>query len=625
MQFIYQVFQESPNPTYIKDSKGKIIWANDAYAQLHGTSLPQILEKGALDFDFSYERDIEVLSSYGINEIEEFFKLEDGRGVWYLTVKKTVDQENGTRCLFSTSTEITNLKETIQVAEDSFAAKEKFLAEVNRELEAPINAIISLVRLLKQTFISKDQKRYLNSVLSISDYILDIPKDVLEYARVEAGIVDLTTEVVDVVAFTNGIVQSVASKATEKGVTIRFVEPTATLPTIEINPVYLSLVLVKVIRCAIRYTKTREVVFSIQQKQRVENMLYLQFSIRNIGLDQNSEDLAKLFDSENNFYGNEKYKRSGVDLGVYTCKKLIELQGGKVWLDKDIKQEASIEFTLSFPIVQSQASENSYVPALDKSIHPEHSVELKLLLVDDNESSQALVKHQIQNWDTKIDIAGTGEEGVKLASKTVYDLILMDVELPGMDGFEATSAIRESEGPNQRTPIVAFTTNPGNIDLEEFKAAGFTDYLRKPYHAFDLYLCISRNTGHYASEQLKNNKEDNEKEQLLYDFSGLGNMAEDAVFIRKMQKLFIDLVPGQISKLSLAIQQKDWETVALIAHSLKSTYGNIKVVKAAEAMKKIEQISTSRTNLSEINRLMGIVTETTQKVVEVFSRELDLA
>ncbi|WP_210486173.1 ATP-binding response regulator [Rufibacter aurantiacus] len=627
MQFIYQVFQESPNPTYIKDSKGKIIWANEAYALLHGSSLPQILEKGAIDFDFSYERDLEVLGSNEVNEIEEFFKLEDGRGVWYLTVKKTVEQENGDRCLFSTSTEITNLKETIQVAEDSFAAKEKFLADVNRELEAPINAIISLVRLLKQTFISKDQKRYLNSVLSISDYILDVPKDVLEYARVEAGIVDLTTEVVDVVAFTNGIVQSLISKAAEKDVAISFVEPSTKLPPIEINPVYLSLVLVKVIRCAIRYTKTKEVVFSIQQKQRIENMLYLQFSIRNIGLDQNSELLSKLFDSESNFYGNEKYKRSGVDLGVYTCKKLIELQGGKVWLEKATNQGASIEFTLSFPIVQSQAQalEKSEVPNPDKSIHPDHSVELKLLLVDDNQSSQTLVKHQIQNWDTKIDMASTGEEGIKHASETIYDLILIDIELPGIDGYEAVSVIRKSEGPNQHTPIVAFTTNPGNMDLEEFKAVGFTDFLRKPYHAFDLYLCISRNTGHYAREQQRNTKEEGEVEQLLYDFSGLGNMAEDAVFIKKMQKLFIDLVPGQISKLSHAIQQRDWDTVALLAHSLKSTYGNIKVMKAAEAMKKIEEISQSRTNLSEINRLMGVVKETTQKVVEVFSKELDIA
>ncbi|WP_181304131.1 PAS domain-containing sensor histidine kinase [Rufibacter sp. XAAS-G3-1] len=623
MQFIDQIFEESPNPTYIKDSQGRIIWANTAYALLNGCSLAQLLEKGALDFDFSCDRDLEVLCSDEISEIEEFYKLADGSGAWYLTVKKPIVQQNGERCLFSTSSEITNLKETIQVAEDSFAAKEKFLADVSSELEAPVNAIISLVRLLKQTFISKDQKRYLNSVLSISDYLLDVPKDVLEYARVEAGVLDSTSEVVDVVPFMGRIIQSLTSKAAEQGVNIKFTEPLVKLPLVEVNPVYLDLVLVKIIKCAIRYTKTKEVQLSVFQKEKLEDTLYLQFSIHNIGLDQNAEVLSKLFNSENTQQAHNKYKRNGIDLGVYTCKKLIDLQGGKVWLEESDGQGKSIEFILPFPIMQNLLAEQNKSPQYDKVLHSEQSDTLNLLLVDASESSQELIKRQIQHWNTSVAIAKSGEEGVKLAAHVSYDLILVDTENPGVNAFETVALIRKSGSLNQFTPIVAFTSSTNDTDIEKYREVGFTDYLRKPYHAFDLYLCISKNTGHYAREQQQIRNKEIEQEPPLFDFSGLGNMADDAVFIRKMQKLFIDIVPGQISKLSHAVHRQEWETVALIAHSLKSTYGNIKVVKAAEAMKKVEELSNTRTNLSELTKLIVIVKDTTQKVIDVFSKELE--
>ncbi|MBC3538555.1 response regulator [Rufibacter sediminis] len=623
MQFIQQIFEESPNPTYIKDAQGKIVWANSAYAVLHRATLSQVLEKGAVDFDFSFERDMEVFRADEVNELEEFYKLEDGRGTWYLTVKKPIRQQDGERFLFSTSAEITNLKETIQVAEDSFASKEKFLTEVSGGLEAPINAISSLVRLLKQTYISKDQKRYLNSILSISDYILDVPKDVLEYARVEAGILDLATEVVDITSFIRGIVESLISKAAEQDVTIQFTEPAFQLPRVEINPVYLNQVLVKVIRCAIRYTKSKEVVFSFSQKEKVGNMLFLQFSIRNLGLDQDYEVLAKVFESDNSLHTNEKYKRSRIDLGVYTSKKLIELQGGKVWLEENKEEGTSIEFILSFPVMQQHATTpDGDAGQKQLSPSPGQATDLRLLLVDKNESIQTLVKHQIQNWNTQLDIATNAEDALHLATRENYSLILMDVELTGTNGFEAASAIRASKGPNQFTPIVAFTSNAEHTPVEKFMSAGFTDFLRKPYHAFDLYLCITKNTGHFSREPLTHENVVNEQEQRLFDFSGLGNMAEDSVFIRKMQQLFIDLVPGQLAKLSAAMQQQEWETVALLAHSLKSTYGNIKIVRAAEAMKRIEEIAGTKSNLSEMNKLLLVVKETTQKVINVFSDEL---
>ncbi|WP_207432165.1 ATP-binding response regulator [Sabulibacter ruber] len=616
---IEQIFKSSSNPTYVKDAYGKIVWANLAYAQLHRSNLEQLLEKGAIDFDFSYERDLEVIAADDECKIEEFFKLEDGRGAWFLTTKKTIVQPNGQRLLLSTSAEITNLKESLQIAENSFSAKEKFLADVGKELDAPIHAVISLVKLLKKTFINKDQKRYLNSLLSISDYLLEVPKDILEYTKLESGALDFGTEVTDIVEFTQNVVRVLSLKATEQDVVIHFSEPIAKIPLVELNPAHLNLILVKFINCAIRYTKSKDIVVSVFQKERIEKVLYLQFSINNLGLDQSFDEFEDFFNSENAFTNDELDKNSRFDLGVYTCKRLIGLQGGKVWFESKMGQGTSIEFVLPFSVNDKPVSDSS-----SRYLQPEHLKELKLLLVDDNESCQSLVRYQIQNWNSRLDVASRGEDAVTLSSKQKYDLILMDIEMPEMDGLRATSLIRNSNGPNQNTPIVAFTGTSGNFDPVRFKEFGFTDFLKKPYHAFDLFLCISKNTGQQVKDRYSQREKFEAEEVPLYDFSGLGDMAQDAVFIRKMQKLFVDIVPGQLAKLQQAVAQKQWETVSLVAHSLKSTYGNIKVVKAAQAMRRVEEISNAKTNYHELDGLLDIISDETQKVVNVFSEELSL-
>ncbi|WP_205499812.1 response regulator [Rufibacter psychrotolerans] len=616
MYSIEQIFKNSPSPTYVKDAQGKILWANTAYAQMHKCSLEDLLERGSIDFDFSFERDLEVIASEEECRIEEFFKMEDGRGAWFLTVKKAIVQQDGLRCLLSTSSEITNLKESLQIAESSFTAKERFLADVSKELEAPIHAIISLVKLLKKTFISKDQKRYLNSLLSISDHLLDVPKDILEYTKLETGALAFDTETVDIVELVDSTVRLLSLKAAEQDVSIHFSQPVAKLPLVDLSPANLNLILVKFINCAVRYTKSKDIVVSVFQKEKVEKALYLHFSINNLGFDQSMEGFGEFFHPEIALASEEPGKNPRFDLGIYTCKKLIELQGGKVWLENKAGQGTSIEFVLPFSVSRVQA------PSLGKFLHPDHLKELNLLLVDDNESCQSLVKYQIQNWNSKLDVACQGEEGISMAAQKNYDLILMDIEMPGISGLETTSLIRKSEGPNRQTPIVAFTGNSANLDPARFKEYGFTDYLKKPYHAFDLFLCISKNTGNYLKHQSLLPADKANQPNPLYDFSGLGDMAKDEVFIRKMQKLFVDIVPTQLAKLQQAIQQERWETVSLIAHSLKSTYGNIKVVKAAEAMRKIEEIANTTTNPYELKRLMEIVRETSQKVVDVFTEEL---
>ena len=246
---------------------------------------------------------------------------------------------------------------------------------------------------------------------------------------------------------------------------------------------------------------------------------------------------------------------------------------------------------------------------------------VSVLLVEDDSSNQLLALSHLESWKIKVDVAINGEEALLKTAEKVYDLILMDIQMPGIDGIEATKQILNSTNLNQNSPIIAFTANVLDLETEEYKQYGFTDYLFKPFQVSGLYQVVSKNIGRKTSYTTKlNSTTDTSDAAPLVDFSGLGNLAEDALFIQKMQNLFIDLVPKQLEQLSESVRLNEWDDVANLAHRLKSTYGNIKINGAADAMKKIEEIAREKKNFDQLSNLLRLANETTKKVVTHFQQ-----
>ena len=609
---IAQVFENSPNPTYVLSRHRQIVWANEAYAQLNRCSLQDVLENKFIDINLAIERDIEILAYGKEFEVEEFYKLEDGRSAWYKTYKNPVLQQNGEVVLVSTSFDISSFKEIIKKAEDSNATKTKVLEDLSSELEAPINAIVGLAKLLKKTEINKEQKNFIKSILSISDYLKDVPNDILELTLVNDGVLEKELEVVDVAEFINKTLLSLSSKENEFGIKIHFNQPLMRLPLLKINPHYLDVIISKVISSSIRYTKSNGILFSYFQKERQGDKLFIQFSIGNIKSDIFSDDLEEIFNPEGSDNYRNKNKLSN-DIGINTCKKIVQLLGGKIWFENRKAFGGSIEILIPFytgilqPVKPSFAT-NDATPTRVVSY----------LLVGEMETNQLLVQYQNINWEIQLDIAKNGRQAVKLASEKQYDVIVMSVELPDIDGFQTASLIRRHDGLSKDVPIIAIVDNEQDLRLNSFKELGFTDYLVKPFHANDLCVSLSNYIGHFLNKQASVLSEKKEDSAKLYDFSGLGSLGEDAVFIRKMQDLFVEIVPDQLQKLANTIELQQWQEVAMIAHSLKSTYGNIRIVEAAEFLRRIEDNASSKTNLHELNYYLKRIEQVTDKVLKEF-------
>ncbi|PSR56668.1 hypothetical protein AHMF7605_25815 [Adhaeribacter arboris] len=641
MEFIQQLIEINPNPIYVRNEQGKFVFMNEAFAQLYGQSASALLDKGGLDPDLYYDKDLEIIKSHSQVTFEEFYKQQNGQVIWFNTTKKAFTALSGTRFLLSTSNDITKFKEIIQKNQEPAKYTQLFLSTLIKEFKADINTISGITSFLKKGNIHKEQEGYLNLIQKVAGNLLETPAQILEFSKLQTSNVEFKTTTFDITSILQYIISALVAQAEDHDVLLQIGELAPNLPLVKGDLYRLNQIITNLIYFSIKHTSNGRILVSSRMKEKIEDVVYVEFSIQASDWSHEIDKLKFFFNNPSKNESNEEYAFNHSDIGLKICKKIIELQGGQIWLETKLKKEIQFSFVLPFPLSENlNASKDLKIPENSNDLKGLH-----ILLAEDNPANQLLVVSQLKFWETQVEVAHDGKEAWEKAKAKPYDLILMDIDMPHMNGIEATAIIRKEPNPNQSTPIIAFTANALKIDVNKYKESGFSDYLFKPYPEANLYLTVTRNIA--AKDQLDEIANENEssfvientQEQLtdyqpskesestkyepaLYDFSGLGNLAEDADFVRKMQQLFIDLVPGQLDKLSSAISQKDWNTVAQIAHSLKSTYGNIGIVEAAQAAMKMEELSSKKTSLPELDILLQTVLDITEKVIAIFQEQL---
>ncbi|GHA56899.1 response regulator [Pontibacter akesuensis] len=244
---------------------------------------------------------------------------------------------------------------------------------------------------------------------------------------------------------------------------------------------------------------------------------------------------------------------------------------------------------------------------------------VRVLLAEDEPTDLLLASRLLRSWGVLLDVASSSELILKQAREKPYDLILMDVGLKDEEGYTSSYHIKHLPYPNQSTPIVAFTAQNVHIDSKRYRQAGFQDLLFKPYGEKDLYQVICRNTGRSGSSE---NGAARPAQQALYDFSGLGSLMDDPMFVRKMQLLFVNSVPQQLTSLADAIYSENWGSVGHITHRLRSIFSNIRVHKATDVLKEIEQNAASALNIAANHTLLSTLYSITNAIVADFEEQL---
>jgi len=370
--------------------------------------------------------------------------------------------------------------------------KEQFLANMSHEIRTPLNAIMGMTRLMYEKNPKPEQLKYLNAITQSSDHLLVLINDILDFSKIEAGKIELENIPFNVRDAINNVHTTLRFKAEEKGLSFTARISPEVPKTVLGDPVRLAQVLINLAGNAIKFTANGSVTITCSANEISKDKFMLTFSVIDTGVGIADESIGKIFESFTQENSSVNREFGGTGLGLAISKRLIEMHGGSLDV-RSVKGEGS---TFNVIVPYTVAQEEAEVIIVE-TINPDvrsKMVDLKILLVDDNHFNQLVAIDTLELELTRalVDVAENGEEAIRMVSENNYDIVLMDVQMPVMNGLEATRAIRKLPSPKNQTRIIAMTASAMKTEVERCFAAGMDDFIAKPFNTVELLKKMSR-------------------------------------------------------------------------------------------------------------------------------------
>ena len=427
-------------------------------------------------------------------EAEFRLKSQSGLWVWVMSRGRVVSRNGNGMPLraVGTHTDISEHKRVqtmIQTAKEAALqanqAKSEFLANMSHEIRTPMSAINGLTHLALNAELSDKVRKYLDKIAFSSQVLLGIINDILDFSKIEAGKMVLEAEVFRLDDLIAELINTHRPDANENGVELRAQTEPDIANTIKGDVLRLRQVLTNFIKNAIKFTNAGSIILNVTQAQaqRSNDQIKLIFSVKDTGIGIEPADVAKLFDpfTQADASGTRKYGGAGIGLAI--CKRLVEMMGGNIDVDSKPGKGATFQFTAMVEPVEID-TDKSQSPLLLKSSATDADLErikdARVLLVDDNEINQMVAKQILEQIGLAVTLAAQGKDALAAVANSHFDIVLMDLLMPEMDGFEATRLIRNSFS-KQDLPIIAMTASDTQSDLERSMQAGMNDRINKPF------------------------------------------------------------------------------------------------------------------------------------------------
>lgn len=365
-------------------------------------------------------------------------------------------------------------------AQQSEKFKQQFLAGMSHEIRTPLNAIIGLTNLLLKTDQTDIQQKYLSTIKHAGDHLLSIINDILDLAKIEAGKMELEQISFSLTDICNAVSQTLFFKAEEKNLAINVVYDHGIPDFVKGDPVRLSQILINLLGNAIKFTNQGKVQLDVKANP-INNANYLlEFKITDTGIGIPSDKIDKLFNSFSQADTSTNRKFGGTGLGLSICKQLVLMHGGEI--NASSTPGIGSIFTVTLPYMTSEKPNYTLNPILSDLKLKDN---VQLLLAEDNPFNQLVAVDTLKDLfgPVRVDLAQNGEEAVAKAVANQYDLILMDIQMPDMDGYEATKSILAA---NPKQKIMAMTANVTEAEIEQCRVVGMVDYITKPFSPDEL-------------------------------------------------------------------------------------------------------------------------------------------
>ena len=488
-----------PQLAWMAQPDGHIFWYNQRWYEYTGTTLEQMEGWGwqAVHDPDELPRVLERWKA-AIAEgkpWEDTFPLRrhDGTLRPHLSRAEPIcDQEGHVVRWFGTNTDITERIETEEAlqhakeaAEAANVAKSQFLANMSHELRTPMNAILGMIDVALPKATDPTVQDCLQTAKGSADLLLTLLNDLLDSAKIESGKLELESAPFSLRRMLDQITRVLAVRASEKGLCFYCRMPEETPDAVVGDRMRLQQVLLNLAGNAIKFTEHGEVEISLRALSQ-DGEACLEFAVRDTGIGIPPSGLERLFQPFAQADASMARRFGGTGLGLSICKSLVEMMGGRIWVESEVGKGSTFYFTVRLPLAKELPSDFEApvaVPAVA-------CAQLRILLVEDNPANQKLATYVLQDRGHLVEIAGDGQEAICLTEQNRYDVILMDVQMPGMNGLEATAAIRKREDGSSRVPIIAMTAHAMKGDREQCLAAGMDGYLSKPIDAHEMIALV---------------------------------------------------------------------------------------------------------------------------------------
>lgn len=374
-------------------------------------------------------------------------------------------------------------------AEASEKAKHQFLANMSHEIRTPMNAIKGMTDILIRRNPNEDQKEYLDGIKQSSDSLLVIINDILDISKIEAGKVELEQEIFSVNELVHNVHTIMQFKAEEKGLELIKDIPSENL-YVQGDATRLRQILINLIGNAIKFTEKGLITTSVNSEQAGE-MLNLHFTVSDTGIGIDEDRMGKIFESFEQAYSDTTRKFGGTGLGLSISKKLVELHGGKIWVESE--KGIGSQFHFIIPYAKAETKAEVLLTDDSKTNIADALKGIRILLVEDNAFNIVVAKEELEDAieGVRIEVAENGLIALEKMKTSLFDIILMDVQMPVMNGFEATQAIRNLEGEKANIPIIAMTANVLKEEVDLCYQAGMNDFIGKPFDTGELLSKIN--------------------------------------------------------------------------------------------------------------------------------------
>src|SRR6478609_8977769 len=489
--------------------------------------------------------------------------------------------------------------------------KDQFLANISHEIRTPINGIAGMATLLSQNPSNEEQITYLNAIKSAADNLKVIINDILDLASIESGKLKFERIGFNLTDVLTSLVDTFSVQAREKGIRLEMNISDASNLIMIGDPVRLNQILINLISNAIKFTHHGFIRLTCTLEKKEKKKCVVRFEIADTGIGIPKDKLSTIFESFSQADASVTRKYGGTGLGLTIVKQLTELQDGKISVKSE--EDKGSAFTVHIPYLIGNMDDiaEASMDAQRSQSYKSSLKNLNVLLVEDNDINRLYASSILKTWDCNLEMAENGYVALEKLKNNPFDIVLMDLQMPVMDGYEATKAIRQGDASRSQVPIIALTANATRKDIEKCLASGMNDCIPKPFTPEDLFRVLLKHSNNKSNDAHKETVQATVPlvQSQLVDLSYLKNVSHnDPEFIKEMINTFLESMPKTIREIETFSTTKDWVNLGKAIHKIKPSLTMMGMPTLKALALEMEQQCKTQTDVSTLAERTTILT-----------------